>query len=136
MRNLVTGTIAALGLMAAFVGTASADQWLHEGGPGVVIGNTATAVPNDPFAYEQNADRPLHQGGSGAVVNQTDETASTGSTGQNDYVDTAGSALRRDAQTAEIARDEATETAPDRVQHAQNQYGQAMDQSSPSRNGG
>jgi hypothetical protein len=140
MRNLLTGTVAALGLMAAFVGSASADQWLHEAGPGVVIsqgGNAPTVVAtSDPFAYEQDADRPLHQGGAGTVVNQTDETADIASGEQYDYLQAANSSLRQDAQAADIARDEARETAPDQVQHAQDQYGQAMDQNSPSRTGG
>lgn len=129
MRKLLTGTFAALGLMTVLVGSASAsdENWLRHGGPGVVVNqgvDTATTAANDAFAYEQNADPVLHRGGPGTVVNQTEDTASIAQSGQYDYVHTGGSSLRRDAQTADISRDEAKEMGPGRVQDAQVQTGQ------------
>lgn len=131
MRNLLTGTIATLGLVTVLVSSASAESWLDHGGPGVVISQgaagTANVQPTDPFAYEQNADRPLDQGGPGAVVNQTDETTNVDPTGQYAFEETSKSRLHRDAYAEDLARD---------AERGQVQTGQNMGQNGPARIGG
>lgn len=130
MRNLLTGTIATLGLVTVLVGSASAESWLDHGGPGAVLSQgaagTANVQPTGPFAYEQNPDRPLDQGGPGAVVNQTDETTNVDPTGQYAFEETSKSRLHRDAYAEDLARD---------AEHAQVQTGQNVGQNAPSRIG-
>jgi hypothetical protein len=76
----------------------------------------------------------LRQGGPGVVINQGVDTANVDPNGQYANQQTTEDALHRDAQAADIARDEA-KGAPDRMQNAQDQNGQAVGQDGPSRTG-
>jgi hypothetical protein len=80
MRKLITGTIAVLGLVTVLAGSASAsdDNWLRQGGPGVVVNqgvNTANVDPNGQYANQQTSDSALHRDAQADALSRNDSTA-------------------------------------------------------------